>query len=428
MKTFSEMSQKELEPMYQETLSRYNEFRAKNLKLDMSRGKPAPEQLTLSDKMLDAVKAGDNMKSQDGIDTRNYGNFDGIPECRELFAQMLGVSLQEVFVGGNSSLSLMYDTLSRFMLYPVHEGCTPWCKLDKVKFLCPAPGYDRHFAITEHLGMELIPVAMTKAGPDMDAVEQLVAKDDSIKGIWCVPKYSNPQGITYSDETVKRLAHMKTAAKDFIIMWDNAYGIHDLDANNKDELANIMDACKAAGNPNRVVLFASTSKVSYAGAGVAAFAAAPELMAAMKKHIAFQTIGHDKVNMLRHVRFYKNLEGMQAHMEKHAEILQPKFQAVLDGFDKELAGKGIASWVAPKGGYFISLDVMPGCAKRVVSLCKEGGVVLTPAGATYPYGKDPQDSNIRVAPTFPSVNELVQAVELLCISTQLAALEKLLHM
>ena len=313
------------------------------------------------------------------------------------------------------------------MLLGVRPGAKPWCRSEKkLKFLCPSPGYDRHFAITELFGIEMIPVEMTPSGPDMDEVERLAAADDAVKGIWCVPKYSNPQGITYSDETVRRLARMKTAADDFIILWDNAYAVHDLYPDRRDRLLNILDECKAAGDPDRVMIFASTSKISYAGAGIAAFACAKGMMARMKKLLTIQTIGFDKLNMLRHARYFKNLDGVMAHMDRQAALLRPKFKAVLDAFERELAGKGVAEWLNPNGGYFISLDVMDGCAKRVVQLCKDAGVTLTSAGATYPYGRDPRDRNIRVAPTYPTVPELKKAVELLCICVQLAAVEKLL--
>lgn len=426
MSRYSELSHQELQQLHHQLMQRYEDWRGKGLTLDMSRGKPAGVQFDLVGDMLDTINSESSLKSADGLDCRNYGNFDGIPECKAIFCEMLGVSFDELFIGGNSSLSLMYDAIGKMMLFGVRKGAKPWSKLDKVKFLCPSPGYDRHFAITEHYGFELIPVDMTSEGPDMDQVERLVASDESIKGIWCVPKYSNPQGITYSDETVRRFARMKTAAKDFMIMWDNAYAVHDLYPDNRDHLINILDECKKAGDPDRVMIFASTSKVSYAGSGVAVFASSTENMERMKKLISIQTIGFDKINMLRHARYFKNMDGIMNHMDRQAELLRPKFQTVIRAFEKELTGKGIAEWVNPKGGYFISLDVMDGCAKRVVGLCKAAGVTLTSAGATYPYGVDPRDRNIRVAPTYPTIPELEQAVSLLCLCTQLAAVEKLL--
>lgn len=427
MSTYSALSRPALETLHRELSERYDAFKEKSLKLDMSRGKPAADQFDLVAGLLDAVNSTSSPKSADGSDCRNYGDFDGIPECKAIFCNMLGVSFDEMFVCGNSSLSIMYDAIGKMVLHGVRTGATPWCKLDHVKFLCPSPGYDRHFAITERFGIEMIPIEMTPDGPDMDAIEALVAADDMIKGIWCVPKYSNPQGITYSDETVRRLAKMTTAAHDFIIMWDDAYCVHDLYPAHPDVLLNILDECKKAGDPERVMLFASTSKISYAGAGVAVFACAASMMSRMKKLLTIQTIGFDKMNMLRHARFFGNYAGVLAHMEKHSALLRPKFKAVLDAFERTLSGKGIADWIAPNGGYFISLDVPDGCAKRVVQLCKDAGVVLTSAGATFPYGVDPRDRNIRVAPTYPTIPELEQAVELLCLTTELAAVEKLLR-
>ena len=426
MSGYAELSREELEALHGELLGRYEAFKAKGLRLDMSRGKPAADQFDLVSGLLDTVTSQSSTRAEDGADCRNYGDFDGIPECKKIFCDMLGVAPEELFVCGNSSLSVMYDAIGKMMLLGVRPGAKPWRYLDKVKFLCPAPGYDRHFAITELYGIEMIPIEMTPDGPDMDTVERLVGSDPSIKGIWCVPKYSNPQGITYSDETVRRFARMKTAADDFMIMWDNAYAVHDLYPDRRDTLLNILDECKKAGDPDRVMIFASTSKISYAGAGIAVFACSEAVMKRMKELLSFQTIGFDKLNMLRHARYFGDLDGVMRHMDKQAELLRPKFAAVLDAFDRELAGKGIAEWLAPNGGYFISLDVMDGFARRVVRLCKEAGVVLTGAGATYPYKKDPRDRNIRVAPTYPTVPELEQAVELLCISVQLAAVEKLL--
>ena len=426
MSNYSELSREELQSLHSDLLTKYEDYKKKNLKLDMSRGKPAADQFDLVKELLDTVNSSSSLICENGMDCRNYGLMDGIPEAKRLLGEIMGVQPQEVIVGGNSSLNLMYDVISWAYTHGIRTGALPWCKLEKIKFLCPVPGYDRHFKITESFGIEMINVEMTSSGPDMDMVEKLAAQDESIKGIWCVPKYSNPQGITYSDETVRRMARMKTAAKDFIIMWDNAYSVHDLYPEDRDSLLNIMEECKKAEDPSRVIIFSSTSKISYSGAGLAGLASSEENIANIKKLMTVQTIGFDKINQLRHARYFKNYEGILSHMDRQAQLLRPKFKAVLTAFEKGLAGKGIASWVCPKGGYFISLDVLPGCAQRVVSLCKEAGVVMTPAGATYPYGKDPKDQNIRVAPTYPTVAELEQAVELLVLCVELAAVEKLL--
>lgn len=425
MPRYAEMSKAELEAELAEVRARYGEMAARGLKLNMARGKPSAAQLELSLPLLDVLDSAADLAAEDGTDCRNYGVLDGIPEAKRLMATLLDDEPENVIVLGNASLTAMYDAMVRYLVFGA-LGSTPWGRLPEVKWLCPVPGYDRHFSICEDLGIEMIPVPLCEDGPDMEEVERLVAADDTIKGIWCVPKYSNPQGITYSDETVRRFARMKTAADDFMIMWDNAYAVHDLYPDRRDTLLNILDECKKAGDPDRVMIFASTSKISYAGAGIAVFACSEAVMKRMKELLSFQTIGFDKLNMLRHARYFGDLDGVMRHMDKQAELLRPKFAAVLDAFDRELAGKGIAEWLAPNGGYFISLDVMDGCARRVVRLCKEAGVVLTGAGATYPYKKDPRDRNIRVAPTYPTVPELEQAVELLCISVQLAAVEKLL--
>ena len=423
MSDFKSLSKEQLNAIINELQNRYEVFKAQNLKLDMTRGKPCTEQLDLSMDMLD-IKSSELKKADDGTDARNYGGLDGLPEAKALFGEMLGVATNEIIIGGNSSLNLMYDAVSRAMLLGI-MGSTPWCKLDKVKFLCPSPGYDRHFAICELFGIEMIIVDMKQDGPDMDAVERLVSSDDSIKGIWCVPKYSNPDGITYSDEVVDRFAALKPAAKDFRIFWDNAYCVHDL-TDEPDELKNILAACKAAGNPDMVYMFASTSKISFSGAGVAVMAGSVDNMNYIKKSMTIQTIGHDKVNQLRHVKYFKNMDGIRAHMKKHAEILKPKFDTVLGILEKELAGKNIASWNKPNGGYFISLNTMNNCAKEVATMALEAGVVLTKAGATYPYGKDPQDRNIRIAPTLPPIEELKKAIEILAICVQLVSAKKLL--
>jgi DNA-binding transcriptional MocR family regulator len=422
MCAFEGLSKEQLIERKQQVQSAYDQYKSQGLKLDMSRGKPCSEQLDLS---ADLFKDTNNLFSADGTDCRNYGLLDGIREAKALFAEVFGLSEDELFIGGNSSLNLMYDLVSKAFIHGLNGFEKPWCKLDKVKFLCPAPGYDRHFAITELFGVEMIIIPMTKEGPDMDKVEELVAQDESIKGIWCVPKYSNPTGITYSDTVVKRLAFMKTKAPDFRIIWDNAYAFHHL-YDTPDTLLDIFSECRKAGNPDRVYMFSSTSKVTFSGAGLAIMASSKENIAHIKKQIAIQTIGHDKINMLLHVRFLKNAQNLEQHMKKHAQILRPKFEAVTEILEKNLKGKGIASWNKPNGGYFISLDVLEGCAKRTVQLAKEAGVTLTPAGATFPYGKDPQDSNIRIAPTYPPMDELKKAIEILTLCVELAALEKVL--
>lgn len=424
MAAFQSMGKSELSVLKEQLQKQYDAFKAQGLKLDMSRGKPGGDQLELSMPMLDTINSSSNMKAEAGMDTRNYGGPDGLPEMKRLFAEVLGVKPNEVIVGGNSSLNMMFDTIACAMTHGF-AGCEPWGKKGIVKFLCPSPGYDRHFAVTEYFGFELITVPMTAAGPDMDIVEKLVSSDASIKGIWCVPKYSNPQGITYSDDTVRRFAALKPAAKDFRIFWDNAYCIHDI-ADKTDELLNVMDECRKTGNEDIVLQFCSTSKISFPGAGVAALAASENNLAVLKKRYSFQTIGPDKINQLRHLRYFKDYNGLLEQMKKHKAIIAPKFQTVLNMLDKELSGKGIIEWTNPNGGYFISVDVLKGCANRVVALCKEAGVVLTPAGATFPYGKDPDDSNIRIAPTYPPVAELQKAMELFCICVQLAAIEKLM--
>ena len=417
MKTYKEMSREELLSEKASLEERYNEFKARGLKLDMSRGKPCKEQLDLS-------VALNNVKDyvSDGVDVRNYGMLDGIPSCKKLFADLMGVKPENVIVGPTSSLNLMFDYVSQ--CYTHGAGSTPWCKLDKVKFLCPVPGYDRHFTILEHFGIEMINVDMKQDGPDMDAIEELV-KDPSVKGMFCVPKYSNPQGITFSDNVVRRIAALKPAAEDFRIVWDNAYCVHDL-VEDGDKLLNIFDVLPEYGNDDMVVEVCSTSKITFPGAGVSAIIASDNNIKMIKSRLNAQVISYDKMNQHRHVVFFGDANGVLNHMKKHAAILKPKFDIVIKTLNEELAGKGIASWFAPKGGYFISLDVMDGCAKRVGELCKEAGVTLTSVGATYPYGKDPNNKNIRIAPSFPPVDELSLAAELLCICTRLAAAEKLL--
>jgi len=420
------MSREELEQEKSELEARFEEVKAKGLKLDMSRGKPSTAQLDLSMEMMDVLNSSSNLKCEEGIDCRNYGVLDGIREAKQLLADMMEVSTENVIIYGNSSLNVMFDTVARSMTHGV-MGSTPWSKLDKVKFLCPVPGYDRHFAITEYFGIEMINVPMTPTGPDMDMVERLVSEDESIKGIWCVPKYSNPQGITYSDDTVRRFAQLQPAAKDFRIYWDNAYGIHHLYEDKQDYLPEILLECKKAGNPDMVYKFCSTSKVSFPGSGIAAIAASKDNLVNIKKQMTIQTIGHDKLNQLRHVRFYKDIHGMVEHMKKHADILRPKFETVLDVLDRELGDLGIGSWIRPRGGYFISFDSLPGCAKAIVAKAKEAGVIMTNAGATFPYGKDPEDSNIRIAPSFPTPEELAMAAEIFVLSVKLVSIDKILE-
>ena len=391
----------------------------------MSRGKPAKSQLDLANDMITILDGDTNYVCEDGIDCRNYGGLEGISEARKLMADVMGVPADHVIVCGNASLNIMYDTIIRSMALGV-MGETPWCKLDKVKFLCPAPGYDRHFAITEHFGIEMIPVAMTESGPDMDVVEEYVNNDPAVKGIWCVPKYSNPQGISYSDETVKRFAALKPAAKDFRIFWDNAYCIHHLYDDVQDEILDIISECEKAGNPDMVYQFASTSKVSFAGGGISAIAASKANLDFIKKSMTIQTIGYDKVNQLRHVKYFKDLDGIKAHMKKHADLMRPKFEAVVSCLESELGGLEIGSWIKPRGGYFVTFESMDGCAKAIVAKCKEAGVVLTNAGACFPYGNDPKDSVIRIAPSFPTPEEMAQATELFVLCVKLVSVEKLL--
>ena len=386
MKAYTDMDHNELLSLKASLEEKFKTEQAKGLSLNMARGKPGISQLAISMPMLDAVNKDSDMNTLLGNDTRNYGDWDGIGECRQLMADMMEVKKANVIVCGNSSLNIMYDTVMRSMAMGVN-GLTPWCKLDKVKFLCPVPGYDRHFKITELFGIEMIPVPLGEDGPDMDMVEQYVNNDDAVKGIWCVPKYSNPTGITYSDEVVRRFANLKPKAEDFRIFWDNAYCIHYIFEDTQDKILNILEECEKAGNPNMVYVFASTSKVSFPGSGVSAIATSLENMEYIKKFMTTQIIGHDKINQLRHVRFFKNIDGLNAHMKKHADLIRPKFEAVLDILEAELSGLGIGSWTKPRGGYFISFNSMPGCAKAIVAKCKELGLVLTGAGATYPYGK-----------------------------------------
>ena len=420
MKAFTKMNKDELLTLKKSLEQRYQEFKALDLKLDMSRGKPCGEQLDLSMSILDMKEC-----TIDNIECRNYGGLEGLPSIRRLFAQLLEVDENNVIIGGTSSLTLMYDYIAQAMLFGIC-GNKPWSKLEKVKFLCPVPGYDRHFAFCEHFGIEMINVPMTDNGPNIKVINELI-KDDSVKGMFCVPKYSNPQGITYSDETVKALAALNPAAKDFRIIYDNAYCVHDLDKQG-DKLLNIFDELPKNNNEDLVIMVASTSKITFAGSGVSCIIASGNNLDDIKKRLKIQSISQDKMNQLRHFKFFENVENIKAHMQKQAVILKPKFDCVINYLNNELANKEIASWYVPHGGYFISLDIMPGCAKRVGQLCEEAGVVLTTIGATFPYGKDPQDSNIRIAPSYPPIDELSKAANLLCICVQIAAIEKLLNL
>ena len=418
------MNKEQLLEFKRSTEAEYEDFKAQGLSLDMSRGKPSAEQLELSMDMINVLD-GEILKAENGFDCRNYGVLDGIPEAKRLLAPMLGVTPDEMIIFGNSSLNAMYWTIQVAYTHGV-LGEKPWSQCEKVKFLCPVPGYDRHFKVTEFFGVEMINVPLTPEGPDMDMVEKLVSEDDSIKGIWCVPQYSNPDGISYSDETVKRFAALKPKAKDFRIFWDNAYCIHHL-TDNPGYILNILEEAKKCGNENIVYMFASTSKITFPGAGVAFMGASTENIDSLKKMLGVSTIGYDKLNQLRHVKFFETFENLLEHMKKHKEILAPKFRAVIEMLDKEIAPLGIGSYISPNGGYFISFNSLPGCAKRIVELCKNGGVVLTGAGATYPYGKDPDDKNIRISPSFPTVEELTKAMELFVICVKLASAEKLLE-
>ena len=423
MKKYTEMTKAELQAELEQVQAHYEELKEKKLSLNMARGKPGKAQLDMVSDMMDVLKSDSDFVC-DGIDARNYGNLDGLPSCKKLFAEVLGVEPENIFVGGSASLQLMYDTIAKCYTHGRLNSDTPWARLDKVKWLCPAPGYDRHFAVSETFGMEMITVPMTAEGPDMDLVEELI-KDPAVKGMWCVPKYSNPDGIIYSAETIRRIASMKPAAKDFLLMWDNAYCVHEFFGDYV-PFPDILGECAKYGNADMVFEFASTSKITYPGGGVSVFACSADNMAYMKKLLNVQIISFDKVNQLRHVRYLKDKAGVLALMKKHAAILGPKFQCVLDNLDKEIAPLGIARWQRPSGGYFVSVNTMPGIAKATWQLCKDAGLTMTGAGATFPYGKDPQDSNMRVAPSLPPIDQLEQAMEIYCTSLKLAALRKLL--
>lgn len=420
---YIKMSKDELLKIKSELEEEYQSFKAQGLSLDMSRGKPNKAQLDISNEMLDIINSQSDMTACDGTETRNYGILAGIPECRELMAQLMGVKAENVIIGGVASLTLMYDYIAQCMIF----GCggEPWSKQGEIKFLCPCPGYDRHFGILEHFGIKMINIKMNEDGPDMDSIEEYV-KDESVKGLFCVPKYSNPDGITFSDEVVRRFAALKPAAKDFRVIWDNAYVVHDIN-DTPDELLNIFDEAKKCGSEDLFIEVASTSKISFAGGGISAIAASDSNIAQIKKRMGIQIISNDKINQLRHARYFKDLDGIKTHMKKHAALLRPKFETVTNGFAEAFEGTGIARWKNPNGGYFVSLYVMNGCAKRVGQLCKEAGLTLTTVGATYPYGIDPDDSNIRIAPSYPDVEELKKAVDLLCVCVKLAAIEKIIE-
>ena len=410
----------ELDALYAE----YNKIKAEGISLDLSRGKPGADQLDITMGMLGVISHSNDCFTETGFDCRNYGNLDGLPEAKRLFSELLGIAPERIFIGGNSSLNMMYDTIARAMIYGMGEGNTPWSQQGAIKFICLTPGYDRHFAICEAFGIDMIPVELREDGPDMDVIRELVQNDPQIKGIWCVPKYSNPSGTVFSDEVVRQFAALKPKAPDFRIFWDNAYAVHDL-YDEKVELANIFDLADEYGTTDHILYFASTSKISFPGSGVALLATSEKNMEQIKKIVSVQTIGHDKINQLRHVKYFQNAKGVRRHMRHHAEIIRPKFEAVLTALREDLGGTGVARWTEPKGGYFISLDVTTGSAKRVWNLAKEVGVTLTNAGASFPYGHDPYDRNLRIAPTYPSLPDVKAAAKVLTLCVRIAALEEL---
>ena len=422
--TYQSMSRQELESLRDRLLSKYNEYKADGIKLDMARGKPDKQQLDISEEILGLITKNEQCIASDGTDCRNYGGLDGLSSAKELFADVFGLRAENIILGGNSSLNMMYDTVARAYTFGFCDSERPWCREEKIKFLCPSPGYDRHFAICELFGIEMITVAMNDDGPDMETVKKYVESDSAVRGIWCVPKYSNPTGIVYSDDVVRAFAALKPAARDFRIFWDNAYAIHDFGENIP--ILNILEESEKTGRPNMPIMFASTSKITFPGSGVALMSASLENLNYMKKQLSIQTIGPDKINQLRHVAFFKNKQGMMEHMKRHADILRPKFETVVAAFEKELSGTGIASWTTPRGGYFISFESLPGCAPAIYKLALDAGLTLTNVGATYPYGKDPKDSNIRIAPSFPDVESLKLAVERFIVCVKLASVEKLL--
>ncbi len=426
MKSYQAMTKEELMTLREELRKSYEDAKGLGLKLDMSRGKPTADQLDLSMEMMETFDRNTVPRSEDGTDCRNYGALDGVIEAKRLMAAMIGCRPEQTVVCGNASLNVMYDLLARAELFGV-LGETPWSKLPKVTFLCPVPGYDRHFRMTEAMGIDMINIPMNEDGPDMDLVEKLVSEDETVKGIWCVPRFSNPGGVVYSDEVVRRMAALKPAARDFRIFWDNAYAVHDLYEEDQQQILEILSECEKAGNPDMVYEIASTSKVTFPGAGISVFAASPANLEEFKQRMGVQTISYDKINMLRHVGFLKDLDTLKAHMRKQADLIRPKFEAVEDILDQELGGLEIGTWTKPRGGYFISFQAMNGCAKQIVARCKEAGVVLTGAGAAYPYGLDPDDSNIRIAPTYPTLEEMKQATKLFSLCVKLVSVEKLLE-